>query len=280
MIVAISSLAIAPSFAVIILMKPHRLLALTLLTTIGLTAPALAEDLEQVYQLTSTRECQRCDLTRSSFVLSDLSGTNLSGAILAEANLNRTDLTNANLSGANLSRAILFNANLSGADLRGADLRGADLREAYFTGANLDGALLDGANLLGAVGLPETIATPEQMYLWGLAEYQRDNFRGAINYYNQALSIKPDFAHAVLARGISRFRMRDLNGAIEDAKSAEALYLTQGNDEGHQISTQFIAGIQAIQEAQARGDRRASGAGGGSLMNFLGSITGLLFRLF
>lgn len=260
------------------LMKPHHFVALTLLTTLGLAAPAIAEDLEQVYQLTSTRECQGCSLNRASFVLSDLSRTNLAGADLSEANLNRTNLTNANLAGANLSRAILFNANLSGADLRGADLRGADLREAYLTGANLDGALLDGANLLGAVGLPETIATPEQMYLWGLAEYQRENFRGAISYYNQALSLKPDFAHAILARGISRFRMRDLNGALEDAKNAERLYLTQGDAEAHQISTQFIAGVEAIQEAQARGDRRASGAGGGNFMNFLGSITGLLFR--
>ncbi|MBD2460679.1 pentapeptide repeat-containing protein [Oscillatoria sp. FACHB-1407] len=259
-------------------MKFHRLLALTLLTTIGLTTPALAEDLERVYQLTSTRECPACDLSRASFVLSDLSETNLAGANLAEANLNRTNLTNANLAGANLSRAILFNANLTGADLRGADLRGADLREAYLTGANLDGALLDGANLLGAVGLPQTIATPEQMYVWGLAEYQRENFRGAINYYNQALNAKPDFAHALLARGVSRFRMRDFNGALQDARSAEQLYLTQSNPEGHQISGQFIAGIEALQEAQAQGDRRASGAGGGNFMNFLGSITGLLFR--
>jgi uncharacterized protein YjbI with pentapeptide repeats len=259
-------------------MKFSKLLILTLLTTFSLSAAANAEDLEQTQQLLTTRQCSRCDLSGSGLVFANLSGATLDGANLSTANLNRANLSNANLRGANLAGAVLFNANLSGADLRGADLRGADLREAYFNGANMEGALLDRANLIGAIGLPETVATPEQIYLWGLAESQRGNYRGAITYYSQALSMKPDFAHAMLARGVARYQMRDLSGALEDAKQAETMYMAQGNEQGHQASVRFAEGLVAMQDAIARGDRRAASGGGGNFLNFLGSLTGLLLQ--
>jgi uncharacterized protein YjbI with pentapeptide repeats len=259
-------------------MNPPKLLLLTLLSTLSLSTVAHAEDLEQTQRLVTTGQCPRCDLSGIGLVFADLSGAELSGADLSAANLNRANLSDANLSEANLSRAVLFNANLSGANLRGADLRGADLREAYFTGADLEGALLDGANLVGAVGLPTTVATPEQIYMWGLTESQRGNYRGAIAYFNQVLTMKPDFAHAVLARGVARYQMRDLNGALEDAKQAETLYLEQGNEQGHQASMQFEQGLVAMQEAIAQGDRRAARGGGGNFLNFLGSLSGLLLQ--
>jgi uncharacterized protein YjbI with pentapeptide repeats len=259
-------------------MKLIRLFALTACTAIAFAPPGHAENLEQTQQLINSRQCQRCDLSRVGLVFADLAGANLESANLSGANLNRANLSNANLRGANLAGAVLFNANLSGADLRGADLRGADLREVYFDGARLDGALFQGANLLGATGLPTTVATAEQIYLWGLEESQRGNYRGAITYYNQAISLKPDFAHAFLARGISRFQIRDLDGALQDGKQAEQLYLTQQNEQGHQASVQFTTGVSALQAAIQRGDRRAAGGGGGNFLNFLGALPGLVLQ--
>jgi len=261
-------------------MKISRSLVLGIFTTLTLVTPAQAENLEQLQQLISTRHCQRCDLSGSSFVLTNLTGADLGNANLSTANLNQANLTNANLSGANLAGAVLFNANLTGANLSGADLRGADLREANFAGANLENALIDDANLLGAVGLPTTVITPEQVYLWGLQEYQRGNFRGAIGYYNRVIAQKPDFAHAIFARSIARFRMQDLDGALRDAREAEGLYLAQTNEEGHLASTQFITAVETTQENIRRGDRAAAGGGGGNFVNFLGSLTGLLMRFF
>lgn len=180
--------------------------------------------------------------------------------------------------GANLSGSVLFSANLSNADLSGADLRGADLRGATLTGATWEDANIEATNLLGAVGLPATIATPDRLYAWGLAEAQRGNLQGAVDNYNQALSQKPDLAHAVLARGVARFRLGDRSGAMEDAKAAEQLYLSQGNSQGQEISTQFSQGLEAMQEAEDKQKRRESGGGGGNFLGFLGSIAGLLLQ--
>ena len=277
-------------------MRSRFLPALSLLT-LCLAAPAQAENVQHTQQLISTKACQRCDLSNAGLVSANLGGANISGANLSSANLSNANLQGADLQGANLQSAVLFNANLSNADLRGVNLQKADLRGAILTGAVWDGANVDGANLLGAVGLPNQIATPENLYVIGLTEAQRGNFRGAITNYNQALTQKPDFAHAVLARGVARFRMGDRPGALEDAKKAQTLYLAQGNTQGETVSTQFVEGIQAIQEAEARGPRyggnasspsaggghSGGGGGGGSgsgggFLGFLGSIAGMLLQ--
>jgi uncharacterized protein YjbI with pentapeptide repeats len=257
-------------------MKFQILATLAVATLLSSASPAWAENLAHTQQLLNTRQCSSCELSRAGFVLVDLTGVDLSDANLSQANLSQATLRDANLRGANLSGAVLFGADLTGADLSGANLSGADLREAYMSGVTLAEANLQGTNLLGAIGLSSEIATPEQLYLWGLAETQRGNFRGAIAYYNQALSLKPDFAHALLARGIARFRLRDMNGAIADGKQAEQLYITQANEEGHQMSVQFYEGLEAMQEAMAEGNR---GGGGGSFLGFLGSLTSVLMRV-
>jgi tetratricopeptide (TPR) repeat protein len=256
-------------------MKRIAISSLTVAVALGAAWPTHAEDLTHLQQLLSTQACQRCDLTRAGLVYADLEGVDLTGADLSQANLNRANLRNANLQGANLSGAVLVSADLTGADLRGATLTGADLREAVMTDVILEGAELQSTNLLGARGLSEEIATPEQLYLWGMAEAQRGNFRGAINYYNQALSLKPEFSHALLARGIARYRLSDEAGAVTDAKDAEQLYLAEGDAEGHQSSIQFYEGIEAMQEAAAEG----RSGGGGNFLNLLGSLTGVLMRV-
>jgi tetratricopeptide (TPR) repeat protein len=261
-------------------MKLHSTLtvltSLTALSAIALSIPVQAEDLRDTQQLMNSGVCQQCDLSRAGLVLADLAGADLSGSDLTQANLNQANLRNANLSGANLSGANLYNADLTGANLSGANLSGADLRDAYLADVNLEGANLQEANLLGASGLSSEIATAEQLYLWGLAEVQRGNMRGAIAYYNQALDENPEFAHAVMARGIARYRLHDLGGALSDSQAAEQLYLAQGDDEGHQISVQFTAGVQLAQEMDAhRGQVRT---GGSSFAGFIQSITGVLLR--
>jgi tetratricopeptide (TPR) repeat protein len=284
-------------------MRSRFLPALSLLTplsllTLGLAVPAQAENVQHTQQLISTKACQRCDLSNAGLVSANLAGADVSGANLSSANLSNARLQGANLRGANLQGAVLFNANLTNADLRGVNLQKADLRGAVLTGAVWDGSNVDGANLLGAVGLPSQIATPENLYVIGLTEAQRGNFRDAITNYNQALTQKPDFAHAVLARGVARFRMGDRPGALEDAKKAQTLYLAQGNTQGETVSTQFVEGIQAIQQAEARGPRYGGDAAsasptsggstsgghsggngsGGGFLGFLGSIAGMLLQ--
>ncbi|MCU0565325.1 MAG: pentapeptide repeat-containing protein [Oculatellaceae cyanobacterium Prado106] len=259
-------------------MKLLILPALTVLAISSLMAPAQAENLEHTQQLLDTKQCQNCDLSGAGLVYSNLSGANLHQANLSQVNFSRANLSGSNLSGSNLSGAVLFNANLTGADLRGANLSGADLRGVILTGARLEGATIDGANFLGAIGLPSEVATVDNLYSLGMAEANRGNFRAAIENYNQALTLDNSFAHAYLARGLARYEMGDRNGAMQDAKQSEQLYLAQGNDQGHQASIQFSTGLQAIQEAEVRQARRNSGRGGGNFMNVLSAAASLLLR--
>ncbi|MBE9181499.1 pentapeptide repeat-containing protein [Oculatella sp. LEGE 06141] len=254
-------------------MKLKLLFVLTL-ASVGLVTPAQAENVQHTQQLMNSRECQRCDLREVGLVYANLSGANLQEADLSLGNLAQIDLRNANLRGANLAGAVLFSADLRGADLTGADLRGADLRGAQMGGVVLEAANLEGANLVGAFDIPSQILTAEDLYMWGLAEAQRGNFRGAIAYYNQSIGLKPEFPHAYLARGISRFRLSDEPGALQDAERAEQLYLAQQNEQGQLAATRFSEGLQALQEAEARGSRGR----GGNFLNFLGSLSTVLLR--
>lgn len=260
-------------------MKPLIFLALTLSTgtlfsAFCFTAPSYAEDLEDTQQLITTQECQGCDLSGAGLVYANLSGAQINQANLSRVNLSRANLSGSNLSGSNLSGAVLFNANLTGADLSGADLSGADLRGSRLSGANLEGTKLEGANFLGAVGLPPEVATNDNLYSLGLAEAQRGNFRGAIENYNQAIGTDGSFANAYLARGIARIQLGDRTGALQDSKQAEQLYTAQSNDAGMQASTQFSSGIEAMQAAEARGQRGARG----NFMNVLAAAASLLLR--
>jgi tetratricopeptide (TPR) repeat protein len=252
-------------------MKPRLLSTLTLITTLALITPARAENLQQTQQLLSTRQCQNCDLNRVGLVYADLSGANLNGASLIEANLTQANLTGASLQGADLRGAVLYNINLTGTNLSGANLAGADLRDANLLGANLQGANLTGTDLMGAVNIPNGTLVAEDYYRWGLTSDQHGDFSGAIRYYTQALSMKPDFAHAYLARSASLLQLRNIDGALTDAQKAQQLYVAEGNAQGNQVSTQFIDGIHSAQEAADRPRRR----GGGNFLSFLGGLASM-----
>lgn len=249
----------------------------------GLTlymAPAVqAENLEQTQQLLNTQQCVGCDLSGAGLVYANLLNANLSGANLKQANLSRANLRGADLSEADLSGANMVNANLSGANLSGANLSGADLRGAILSNVNLQGARLDGMRFLGAVDLPEELATVENLYNLGLAEAERGNYQGAIDQFNRILEVKPDSASAYLARSLSRFKLGDRPGALEDAQQAQQLYQQQENQTGSQMATQLTEAVQAVQEAQEKQQEELQGNGiGSTILGLLGSVASVLLQ--
>lgn len=249
-----------------------------ILLTAGI-APAKAENLVHTQQLLNTKECSGCDLNKAGLVYANLIGADLAGANLIQANLSHTNLSAANLSQAQLAGAVLYGADLSGADLSGANLQGADLRGAILSNANIEGANINGANFLGAVGLPEQLATVDNYYSWGMQEAERGNFRGAIDYYDQALVLEPDFAHAYMARSIALFRLGDRVGALGDAQYADQLYLEQNNERGHLVASRFAEGIQMAEEAYAKQQRGGGGGAGGNILNVLGGLAGMALQV-
>lgn len=253
-------------------MISRTLATAALLTVLSLPTAARSENLEHTRQLLASKQCPKCELSGAGLVLANLMGANLGGANLNRANLSRADLTRANLSGADLSSAGLFGANLGQANLKGANLAGADLRDANLAGADLTGVNLAGANVKGTIGLGEYVGRLENLYQWAMEEGQRKNYPGAIEYFNQALTIKPDFAPAFLGRAAAKAEMGNYTGGLQDAQQAETLYSAQGDPNGYQTSQLLIKQIEVYQK-RARGE---GGGGGGNLLNVLG---GLLLRV-
>ena len=252
-------------------MKNLILATSVFLTSIGLTTVVQAANPDHLRQLLSTKQCQNCDLTNVGLVMADLSGANLSGANLKGANLSRANLSGADLRGANLTGAGLFGANLSAAKLGGANLASADLRNTYLANTEFTGAYVVGANFQGAVGIPLQIATADEFYAWGVTEAEKGNQKQAIDYFNQAIAIKPEYAGAYLARGVARYQIFDRAGALEDAQTAEKLFTTQQNTTGTQTSQAFIKELQTPYTEKVS-------AGKPSFFDFVGSLGSVLLQ--
>lgn len=238
-----------------------------ILATLPVSTSAKAENLPAIRQLLSSKQCTQCDLQHSSLILADLQGADLRGADLRFANLSRANLTGADLSGANLTGASLNGVNLAGAILVGTNFTSADLRNAYLTGATFSQTRLDGAYIQGTVGLPYLQESVESLYVRGMREASRNNYTGAIQYYDRALEVNPQFALAYLGRGFMFYRLTDEQGAMRDVQIAAQLFEQQGNEQGMQAVEDFVSYVK-------KRNNPASGSGLGiDLLNILGGVT-------
>ncbi|HLO84293.1 MAG TPA: pentapeptide repeat-containing protein [Nostocaceae cyanobacterium] len=252
-------------------MKSRIFATVVFLITFSLSATAQAANSEHVRQLLATKKCQNCDLTNAGLVMADLTGADLSGANLAGANLSRAKLSGADLRGANLSGASLFGANLIQTKLSAADLTGADLRESYLMNAELTSANLTGTIFQGAIGIPAQAAKPEDFYAWGMAEASKGNLTPAIDYFSQAIALKPDYAGAYLSRGVARYQSLDRQKALADAQIAAKLFTEQKNTEGIETAQAFIKELQTPYQEKID-------TGKPSFMDFVGSLGSVLLQ--
>ncbi len=250
-------------------MKSLIVATTAIVTTICSSSPALSENVDQTRQLLATKQCITCNLSGSGLVMANLSGANLNGADLSGANLSRANLSGADLSGANLTGASLYGANLSGAKMTGANLSNADLRDAYLANVNITGANLSGSDFQGAIGIPNNAGKSEDFYRWGVAEADKGDPAGAIEHFDRALSLKPDFAPAYIARGAARYQLSDRPGAVQDAQIAAKLFLAQGNTTGYQTA------ISLVQQVETPPFKPKSK---GNFMNFLQGMASLLLQ--
>jgi tetratricopeptide (TPR) repeat protein len=209
-----------------------------------ISLPTNAENLSQLSQLLSSKECPQCDLSGSGLVMANLAGAKLNGANLSEANLSQANLRGADLSGADLRGASLYGANLTGANLTDTKLDGTDLRGAYLTDANLKNINLENAHIQGTTGISKYTGTPQQFYRWGVAEAEKGNYRTAIEYQTRALELDAKLASSYLARGLAFYRLGRDKDAIQDGQAAAKLFQMQRNVAGYQNSQNFLTGIE------------------------------------
>lgn len=244
---------------------------IVILASICLASPARAGNSEHLRQLLATKHCENCDLSGEGLVMANLRSANLRGANLSGCNLSRANLSGADLGGANLSGASLYGANLSGTKLDGADLTGTDLRDAFLANVDLNNANLNGSNMQGALDIPSQVAKPEEFYSWGIAQGQKGDPKGAIEYFNQALSIDPKYAPAYMARGVAQYQLLDRAKAMQDARQAKALFFVQGNNKGYQTALAFEKELQTPAGTTV-------GKGKSNFFNFLGGVASILLQ--
>lgn len=255
------------------MLKIATIIASTFVLT-GATV-ASAENMSQTRQLLSTKSCIQCDLSGAGLVLNDLSGAKLDRANLIGANLNGANLTGADLRGANLMGASLNGANLMGADLRGANLTGTDLRSAYLVNAKIQGVDVRTASLEGAVGIPMTLGSAEDFYRWGFLEWQKNDFVGAIEHYDRAIALKPEFSGAYLARSMAKFRLQNDRAAVKDAMVAERLFSASADKEGAKVARTLIEKIKLANQPTPD-----SSPGNGNFVDLITGLSSMLLKFF
>ncbi|TAE57120.1 MAG: hypothetical protein EAZ76_16440 [Nostocales cyanobacterium] len=252
-------------------MKKPIIATAAFLLTIILPATAQAANNDDLRQLLAKKKCENCSLSNAGLAMADLRGADLRGADLSGANLSGARLSGADLTGANLSGASLFGANLTNAKLDSANLMGADLRTSYLMNVNLNNANLTAANFQGAIGIPLQIAKPEEFYSWGVAAAEKGNLDPAIDYFNQAIALKSDYAGAYLARGVASYQKLDRKSALADAQIAAKLFESQKNTEGLQTTQAFILELTTPQT-------EVIDKGKPNFMNFVGSLGSILLQ--
>jgi uncharacterized protein YjbI with pentapeptide repeats len=255
-----------------------KILAISLLLSTSIVATSTAgraENPGHLNQLLSTKACADCNLVNAGLVLGELSGADLKRANLVGANLSQARLTGADLRGANLTGASLNGADLTGADLTGAILNSTDLRDSFLGGANLTGVNLQNAYLQGAVGLAGNAGTADDFAKWGYAEWQKNNYKGSVDHFSQAIRLNPTMASAYYGRAMARYRLQDDAGAMSDAMKAEQLYKQKGDLQSATNAQNFAKSIEI-----ARQPTKPSQGGGGSFVDVLTGVGGMLLKFF
>ena len=62
--------------------------------------------------------------------------------------------------------------------------------------------------------------TAEEYLFDGLKRSEHNDLKGAIEFYNKAIKIKPDYAEAYKQRGCAKFNMKDILGSVDDLSEA------------------------------------------------------------
>ncbi len=250
--------------------KPMRHAGATLafsMILLGATAAVASEDLVRVL---GEKSCRGCKLQDADLVFADLRDAQLQKVELQRANLSRARLDGADLRGANLNQTTMVGASLRGADLRGAQLSGTDLRDSDLSGALLDADALAESHLKGAVGVTAQASSYAAMHNAGVEAVQLGKLMEAEDFFNKALTKKPDAAITWLARGITRSEQAQMELASRDLLYAAKLFEAEGDPK-------LAREIRSAVEQQRKESKGQSGNGWGS--QFLSGATGILQQL-
>ena len=114
------------------------------------TAPAPAQNAEQISTVKMGQSCAGCNLFQANLSYLEGEKMDLSKARLRQSSLALATYDEVNFANANLSVSNLFGARFNRSDFSGANLQNATAVGTYFGASKLAGAQLNGANFSGA----------------------------------------------------------------------------------------------------------------------------------
>jgi Flp pilus assembly protein TadD len=91
---------------------------------------------------------------------------------------------------------------------------------------------------------PETTAL---LFDKGMEYLRQGNYSGAIEVFDRSIKLNPNDAHAHGHRCVARHRVGDMLGAIDDCRSAAALYLEKGNMKDFLYALKMLKKLQGGQ---------------------------------
>lgn len=114
------------------------------------TAPASAQNAEQISTVKMGKSCSGCNLFQANLSYLEGEKMDLSKARLRQSSLALATYDDVSFASANLSVSNLFGARFNRSDFSGANLQNATAVGTYFGASKLTGAKLEGANFSGA----------------------------------------------------------------------------------------------------------------------------------
>ncbi|MBM5807493.1 MAG: pentapeptide repeat-containing protein [Cyanobacteria bacterium M_surface_10_m2_179] len=192
---------------------------------------AIASDTHALAKVLEQRRCEGCKLQDADLAQADLREARLKGSSLQRANLSGAVMDGADLSNADLSFSSLAGASLRNANLKGAILIGTDLRGSNLSGAKLERGGLNRSHWQQANGIPIEILSYADLHNAGINAALAGRHLEAEYFLNNAIRREPNATVSLVARGLSRIELGNINGAAQDLHEASQLYASMGDSE-------------------------------------------------
>ena len=78
------------------------------------------------------------------------------------------------------------------------------------------------------IGDSNEIGNSEASIMWGRLKFEQEDFQGAIDAFDKAIELSPNYGKAYLNRALAKDKLKDYDGAISDFDIAIALFPKNG----------------------------------------------------
>ena len=94
------------------------------------------------------------------------------------------------------------------------------------------------------MNLANGVMTAEDFMRQAGARSEEGDYLGAVQSYDQAIQLDPDYSRAYANRGLVRLNLGDRRGALEDWQQAAKMFLAQGSMTNYEMALGYIRKLE------------------------------------